>query len=82
MWKASLATSAAGCHRPILLKNSLRDFCPQKCIAYAEIWAISGAELPCISRSNAQISRFLAYGQATLANTDFFNRIGQKQSIY
>jgi hypothetical protein len=40
----------------------------------------SWAELPWISRSNEQISRFWGYGQATLANTDFFNRIGHKRT--
>jgi hypothetical protein len=44
-----------------------------------EIWFVQ--ELYWFLRSNAEIERFLSCRKVALSETDFFNRIGQKQSL-
>ncbi|MGE6528622.1 hypothetical protein ACQKEM_06265 [Pseudomonas sp. NPDC077382] len=46
-----------------------------------EIWFTQKTELSWFLRSNTEIEQFLSYRKAARSETDFFNRIGQKQSL-
>jgi hypothetical protein len=46
-----------------------------------EIWFAQKAGLFWLLRSNTKIERFLSSRKATPSESDFFNRIGQKQPI-
>lgn len=67
--------------RPILLKKSRRVFCRRKSVSDVEIWLGQKAKLSWFLRSNAEIERFSSSREEALSETDFFNRIGQKETF-
>jgi len=50
-------------------------------VSDVEIWLGQKAKLSWFLRSNAEIERFSSSREEALSETDFFNRIGQKQSL-
>ena len=67
--------------RPILLKKSAMVFSAEKYAREIEIFTLSRGVGAQISRSDVQKRRFQrsAWGQS--GKSDFFNRIGQKQTV-
>jgi len=72
---------ATGRIRPILLKKSVMDSTTEKYAFEIEIFTLSSGFRVQISRSGAQKRRFQPSVCGQSGRTDFFNRIGQKQSF-
>jgi hypothetical protein len=77
----SLSGTATGRKRPILLKKSAQVSTVEKYALEIEIFTLSRGFRAQISRSGAQITHLQRSVCGKSGRTDFFNRIGQKQTF-
>ena len=75
-----LSVTTGSC-RPVLLKNSALVTAVEKLAPEIEILKVGRGLRAQISRSNARKRRFHRSRLGPLGQTDFFNRIGQRQTL-